>query len=203
MTVRLRGSVTLLASDNTLVGFFIMEIWKNIKDYEGMYQVSNLGNVKSLSRKLRVHHNSMRLLRERILKCGILRQGYKAAALWENQKVKLCTIHRLVGIAFIPNPKNKPCINHKNGIKTDNRVENLEWVTYSENMIHALKHNLIKKGEEKCNTQLTNKNALIIKLLYKEGIYTQKQIGLKYNISQHTVSRIVNKKSWKHITEVN
>lgn len=94
-----------------------MEQWKDIKGYEGLYQVSNLGRVKSF-------YNG----KEQIMK-GAKRRGYPSVKLTKDKKEKWWTIHRLVAEAFIPNPDNLPMINHKNEIKTDNRVENLEWCT--------------------------------------------------------------------------
>lgn len=92
------------------------EVWKDIKDYEGHYQVSNQGRVKSLKR-----------VKEQILKPGRDKDGYLFVILYKNNKMKYCFIHRLVAQSFIPNPQNLPQVNHKNEDKTDNKVDNLEW----------------------------------------------------------------------------
>ena len=98
------------------------EIWIDIKEYEGLYQVSNFGNIKSLRNS---HGNN----REKILKPKLDRYGYNCVSLYKFKKHKNKTVHRLVAQAFIENPNNLPQINHINEVKTDNRVNNLEWCT--------------------------------------------------------------------------
>lgn len=110
----------------------MQEIFKDIQGYEGVYQVSNLGNVKSYKNK-----------DGKILIPSPNNYGYQRVGLRCNNR-KLCSVHRLVAEAFISNPENKKEVNHINGIKTDNRVQNLEWSTHSENIIHAHKTGLIK-----------------------------------------------------------
>lgn len=106
------------------------EIWKDIEGYEGKYQVSNLGRVKSLNYK--------RTGKERVIRLNFNNGGYLLVDLWKNGKGKKYTIHRLVAQAFISNPCNKPCVDHINTIQTDNRVENLRWVSYKENSNNVL-----------------------------------------------------------------
>ena len=107
------------------------EIWKDIPGHKGKHMVSNFGNVKSVKY---MHTNS-----ERVLKQSINRCGYAYIILWENKNKKHYTIHRLVASTFIPNPNNYPQINHIDGNKLNNSVDNLEWCTASENVIHRFK----------------------------------------------------------------
>ena len=110
-----------------------MEIWKDIEGYENKYQVSNLGNVKSLE----TWTGDKYIRREKILKNMVYGNGYYYVCLSKNGKVKKYKVNRLVAQAFIPNPDNKPFTNHIDGDKLNNNVDNLEWCTQSENMKHA------------------------------------------------------------------
>lgn len=116
------------------------EIWRDIKGYEGSYQISNYGKVKSLERKVFIPQSyglQHRQLREKLLSILNSSIGYHKVILTKNATQKQFCIHRLIAEAFIPNPDNLPIINHKNGIKTDNRIENLEWCTQQHNIIHS------------------------------------------------------------------
>ena len=109
-----------------------MEIWKDIKGYEGLYQISNLGNVKSLKNKI-------------YLKPSIHKKGYLHCGLSKKGEKKQCFIHRLVAETFIDNPYKLPCVNHKDCNPKNNKIENLEWCTYKDNnnyKNHHLKRNI-------------------------------------------------------------
>ena len=124
------------------------EIWKGIVGYEGFYQVSNYGRVKSLSIDKKMPLRVVKS-KERIKKLRLDKDGYLLCDLNKNKKRTTNKIHRLVAKAFITNPENKSEVNHKNGVKNDNSFENLEWCTRSENEKHAFailgkKSNLIR-----------------------------------------------------------
>ena len=120
------------------------EVWKDIKSYEGIYQVSNLGRVKSLARH-KVIGSATFLAEENIL-INVNVKGYSRVSLCKDKKVKQHSIHRLVGMAFLDNPCNLPMINHKDENKANNNVENLEWCTGKYNSNYGMAN---KKGRRK------------------------------------------------------
>lgn len=124
------------------------EIWKDVVGYKGLYQVSNLGNVKGLDRKVSGKNGNTRNWVGKTIKNTLHRDGYLKCTLSNNGQKETFQIHRLKAIAHIPNPENKPQVNHRDGIKSNNGYhtdgkDNLEWCTDSENMIHAYGTGLI------------------------------------------------------------
>lgn len=133
------------------------ERWKDIRGYEDTYQISNFGRVKSLSRMVNTWNGYKTL--PTIIMSQRIRNGYLACKIGNSH----CNVHRLVALGFISNPENKPYVNHKNGIKFENDAGNLEWVTNSENVIHAWETNLCndetrKKMSEKAMLRTGIKN---------------------------------------------
>ena len=117
------------------------EVWKDIQGYEGLYQVSTQGRVKSLERMI-PYSKGMRKIPEKIMQLELNTDGYWRLKLANGTTKKNKKIHRLVAEAFLPNPEGKRCINHIDGDKSNNCVDNLEWVTHKENMEHAVENGL-------------------------------------------------------------
>lgn len=167
-----------------------MEVWKDIEGYEGYYQVSSLGRIKSLIRK----STGTNTTKESFIKPFISLKGYFTYRLSKKGVSKNYLLHRILAIAFIPNPDNKKCINHKNGIRLDNRLENLEWTTYSENS----KHGFISNKRKNTNRKLTEEQVNEIKkelLNYKIGDGVR--LSKKYGVSTFIISLIKVGKSYK------
>lgn len=117
---------------------FIGEEWALIDGYEKEYMVSNFGRVKSVWHIVKyVNCKKKKEVKEKIISQSLYPNGYCMVNLWKSNKGKCAIVHRLVGNAFIPNPEIKACINHKNGIRVDNKIDNLEWNTISENNHHS------------------------------------------------------------------
>ena len=160
------------------------EIWRDVIGYEGLYQVSNLGRVKSF-------YNG-----GRIMKLSSSNNGYLHVGLCRDNKRKTRKVHRLVAEAFIPNPESKREVNHINGDKTDNRAENLEWCTPSENMQHAIVTGLVKQnGEDSHNAKLTNEQACFIRK-NPDGL-TVTELATKFAVCLQTISNIQRGISYK------
>ena len=166
-------------------------MWKDIKGFEKLYQISNKGQIKSLTKKRGFYQ-----AKEMILKQKITKFGYANITLLKNNKPSFCVVHRLVAETFIPNPENKPQVNHKDGNKLNNHVSNLEWCTCSENMKHAYKNNLRDShGENHSQNKLTNKDIINIRKSKEKGCNLSK----KYSVSRSSISRIRKGNSWKHL----
>lgn len=181
-----------------------MEIWKDVPGYEGRYQVSNIGNVKSLDRGIQYRPNEIRYRIGRVLSFDVHRKGYLRVCI-EGKKFM---VHRLVSMAFIPNPFNLPEVNHKDLDKKNNRVENLEWVTSSQNVRHAEALGAFKKNRESLRIRTTgsnHKNAvlnekLVLKIrAHYEEIGSIVKTAKHFGLNKGTVDSVLRRKSWKHI----
>ena len=152
------------------------EEWRDIEGYEGLYQVSNLGNVRSLRTKA-------------IMKTNITNWGYCQVCLRAHGERKNKAVHRLVAIAFIPNSESKDEVNHINGIKTDNRADNLEWVTRRENIRHAYKSGL-RNAVDEAHGQM---KVVAINVITGEIMQypSQGNAAIRLGINQGSISRSI------------
>lgn len=173
------------------------EEWAPFPD-GSIYEISSYGRIRCSMSSYSQIINGHTYIRPRpsFYKTRISK-GYEHAHL--NKKSYL--VHRLVAMAFLPNPENKREVNHKNSNKLDNRLVNLEWCTSKENKIHAIKSGKFPRGERIGNSKMTESQVLLMRSLYKTGDYTQCDLAFMFKINQTVVSDIVNKITWTHLND--
>jgi hypothetical protein len=165
-----------------------MEVWKPCIGYEWNYEVSNLGRVRSIGKGI-------------VLKTKIDRGGYETipSMYAVDRSVKSVKVHRLVAQAFIPNPRNVSQVNHKDGNKLNNCVENLEWCTHQENFYHAKTNGLRPKGEAHGRHKLTQSNVDYIRSVYRKGdlVFGANALARKFNVTPRVVYLIIHNEIWR------
>jgi len=161
------------------------EIWKDIKDYEGIYQVSNLGKVKSLDRI----DSGGRFRPEKILKQNN-NKGYLKVTLCKNKSVKYPNVHRLVALAFIPNPDNKLQVNHKDENKKNNCVDNLDWVTAKENANYGTRIDKIVSHIDYKESTKNNDYSAMAKLVDRSKVDYHSPAHIAHRIKMHKNNEI-------------
>lgn len=167
------------------------EIWKDIEGYEGLYEVSNYGRIKSKKFKNK----------EKIIKSFIGSNGYPTITLYSNNHfIKKFSIHRLVAQAFIPNPNNYPQVNHIDLNKFNNFYSNLEWCTHNMNIQHAV-YNGRYRGENNGAAKLTEDGVKYIRHISNlpKNTLGYADLGKIFNVAESTIRSIINRKIWKHI----
>lgn len=187
-------------------------MWKNIKGYEGRYQLNKNGDVKSLKRLVGNGGGGKRLVKTRLLKKGKIKAGYVMVYLRKEGKGRFLTLHRLLAKHFIDNPKKHPCVLHKDGNNQNNRLSNLYWGTQSQNMRDSLSHgthssfklkgvpNVSAQGEKSRNAKLNDKQVRVINYLFKINPKRKQAVVARlFNVSRSTISLILKGKTWKHI----
>lgn len=178
---------------NTNLNNIDSEEWKDIVGYDGVYMVSNMGRVKSLSRMTPNGRHFPTIIKKQSFNRG----GYLHVVLYGGSRSKTWTIHKLVGKHYLCNPENKKTINHKNGIKTDNRASELEWFTYKEQVIHAFKIglNVMPKGIRR-NRALSDEDVFFVFNSDK----TNTELANIYSLDQTTISNIKTGRNWSSLT---
>lgn len=157
------------------------EEWRAVTGYEGLYEVSNLGNIINVKRN-------------RLLRPGYV-YGYQSVSLSKHNIRCTKRLHRLIAKAFIPNPENKPAVNHIDGNKANNAVSNLEWVTDKENTHHAMSLGTMHSGERSGSAKLKIEDVLFI----RASNISHSKLAKMYNVHQANILSIVKRKSWKNI----
>jgi hypothetical protein len=197
----------------------MIEVWKQVVGYEGLYEVSTLGNLKTFNWK--------GTGQTRIMKPAKDHKGYLRTMLVKDKIAKTIKMHRIIAQAFLVNPENKATVNHKNGIKNDNRVDNLEWATNMENIQHAIDNGLMKTNKNKTykaktdkpkklrtlfdsstqfkknnrphNEILNEKLVLEIRAAFVPKIVTRAILAERYGVSQYTIKDVISRKRWAHV----
>lgn len=180
------------------ISYLNTEEWRQVAGYDFLYEVSNYGRIRGyVNRDSSIQGKKIGNIKRPTLN----KAGYLTIMLWKGNFPRCVKVHRLVAEAFIPNPENKRTVNHKNGIKTDNSLPNLEWATHKENHKHAVENGLYpesKTGEDYHSSKLTNQDVIEIRILNENG-FRHETIGRVFNIHINTVSLVVTRKIWNHV----
>lgn len=158
---------------------------KPIKGFENLYTIDSSGRVFGIKFN-------------RYLKLQKDKDGYLHCGLCKNNKAKTYKVHRLVAITFIPNPNNLPQVNHIDANKANNNVSNLEWSSVKDQFKHAMKLNLMRKGEKINFSKLKEKEVIAIKKQLKRNVHYSK-IAIKYKVSPMTIWDISKNRTWRHV----
>jgi hypothetical protein len=174
------------------------EVWRDVVGYDDCYQVSNFGRVKGKQRIIINEALGNQLKREKLLK--ISHNRYANVLLAKNGKHLYTSVHRLIAIAFIPNPNNYPCVNHIDFNRFNNVLENLEWCTHKQNIQHNVAHKRQAYGSRIASTINTDETIKELRYIFKRRICSIEELkfifGYKSNSAMYYA---INKKSWKHI----
>lgn len=180
----------------------MQEIFKDIKGYEGMYQISNFGRVRSLDREIHHTQGGVSKIKGRIKIPGVDKKGYFRLPLSKENKQVTFKIHRLVTQYFIPNPDNKPQVNHKDLNKQNNRSDNLEWLTNQENMDHFRKSDLAEERDKKIRCEnnprakLTWDDVNLIRKLKEEYSFPNRRLSWLFGVGIDQIRKIIYYKQW-------
>jgi NUMOD4 motif/HNH endonuclease len=175
-----------------------VEVWKSVVGYKGRYEVSSMGRVRSLDRLSSIG----RIVKGRMMVLPISHAGYPRVQLTDHGKPDTQIVSRLVAKAFIPNPENKPCVNHIDGRPLNNSVDNLEWATYQENTRHAVDTGLLPPniGVKNGQSKLTPEMVCQAKEMAQSGML-HREIARQMRVSRTCITSAVNGINWKYLND--
>ena len=180
------------------------ETWIDIRGFEGQYQISSLGRVRSVERSVpnRWGPNGKTIPEKILVLNRAHRQGYIAVHLYTGSRCSRRYVHRLVAEHFVPNPSARPQVNHRDGDKTNNAADNLEWVTARQNCQHAIDASLYEmaRGERAGSAKLTEENVIEIRRMVAAGA-THKDAAARFGIGRKAVTKIINRQRWAHVND--
>lgn len=176
------------------------EIWKDIPNFEGYYQASTKGRIRSVKRTVKHKDGKVTVFKGRVLKSSLNKKGYPMVYLSKDCKKFTRAVHRFIALTFIQNPYKYDQVNHINGIKEDNRIENLEWCNNQQNCAHAHKNGLVNsaRGENSGNVKLKRWQVIFIIDSYPSQ-FSAKEICSLFDIHRGEPSGLIRGKSWKHM----
>lgn len=178
------------------------EQWKRVEELDGWYSVSNMGRVKSHVRQNRNELGQISGYDKngtgKIIKLSTA-SGYKVIDSKRIGEKRIYLVHRLVAKYFVPNPEGKPCINHKNFIRHDNRASNIEWCTHQENMTHYWESENALRGQKSPQAKLTKNDVLEMRAAWNLGCFSLHDLYEAYGTSVDNIRHIINRKSWAHL----
>ena len=180
------------------------EIWKPLRGYEGLYEVSNKGRIKSLPRnylrKRKGRKDHIVKVKGKVLKQCVGTTGYYIIRIRKDKKCKTKKVHRLIAKTFLPEIKGCNIVNHIDGNRLNNSIENLEWTTHQGNSDNAIERGSIDmKGSKHYFAKLTEQDVIQIRELWRSGNYTQVEIANMFNVGRKNITKIVNRQRWTHI----
>ena len=183
------------------------EQWLAVREYEGIYQVSDRGRVRSLQRQITDRNGELQLIPGKVLKFQSDRYGYLQVYLTQNYQTQLFNVHHLVAQTFLPPPLGEVgskldsyCLNHIDGNKQNNRAANLEWITHAANQQHAIDSGLFNSHGSQTQSKLTEAEVLDIWELLQEQRLSVSQIALCFDVSVKTIRKIKYGKAWRKVT---
>lgn len=181
----------------------VREEWRTIPGWEGRYEASSRGRVRSLDREITDRRGQVRRIRGRCIRLVKNKSGYLYVNLHDNARRRFIRLHRCVLEAFKGRaPSSKHVTRHLNGVRTDNRIENLEWGTQKENMEDSVVHGTSNRGDRNGQAKVSRNDVCEIIARYRQGGVTQAQLGEEYGVNHAQINRILSGKRWRWLTEL-